>query len=110
MPQQRQHPANAARQRAYRARQTQARRDELHAKGLPPVPPQPPQPPLPSRARWDALLVQARLSLETARDEMHAYYDDRSEAWQNSERAATLADHIDQLETLIDALDALSPF
>lgn len=107
MPQQRQHPDNAARQRAYRARQAQARRDELHAKGLPPAPP---LPTLPSRARWHALLAQARLSLETARDEMHAYYDDRSEAWQNSERAATLADHLDQLETLLDDLDALSPF
>jgi hypothetical protein len=107
MPQQRQHPDNAARQRAYRARQAQARRDELHAKGLPPVPP---LPTLPSRARWHALLVQARLSLETACDEMHAYYDDRSEAWQNSERATLLADHLDQLETLIDDLDALPPF
>ena len=36
MPQPRQYPDPAASQRAYRARQTQARREEQQAKGLPP--------------------------------------------------------------------------
>ena len=107
MPQQRQHPDNAAKQRAYRARQAQARRDEQHAKGLPPAPP---LPTVPSRARWHALLAQAHGSLTLARDEMQAYYDDRSEAWQQGERAATLQDQLDLLEQALDALDALPPF
>jgi len=79
MPQHRQHADAAAKQRAYRARQAQARSDERQAKGLPPAPP---LPTLPSRARWHALLLQAQLSLETARDEMQTYSDDRSDAWQ----------------------------
>jgi hypothetical protein len=107
MPQHRQHADAAAKQRAYRARQAQARRDERQAKGLPPAPP---IPTLPSRARWHALLDQARCALEGARDEMQTYYDDRSEAWQQGERAATLQDQLDHLGAVIDDLDALPPF
>jgi hypothetical protein len=104
MPQQRRYADNAARQQAYRARQDQARRADLQAKGLPPVSP---LPTLPSQARWQALISRARLSLETARDEMQAYYDDRSEAWQQGERAAALAEQIDHLEVVLAELDAL---
>jgi hypothetical protein len=106
MPQQRRYHDNAAKQRAYRARQAQARREEQQAKGLPPAPP---LPTLPSTARWQALLTQARLALETARDEMQAYYEDRSEIWQQGERAATLAEQIDQLGVVLDELEALPP-
>jgi hypothetical protein len=105
MPQPRRHQDNAAKQRAYRARRACSRRAEQQAKGLPPAPP---LPTLPSRARWQALLTQARLALETARDEMQAYYEDRSEAWQAGERAATLAEQIDQLGVVLDELEALS--
>jgi hypothetical protein len=104
MPQQRRYADNAARQQAYRARQEQARRADLQAKGLPPVAP---LPTLPSQARWQALISRARLALETARDEMQAYYDDRSETWQQGERAAALAEQIDQLEVVLAELDAL---
>jgi hypothetical protein len=107
MPQQRQYADAAARQRAYRTRQAQARRDDLQARGLPPAAS---LPTLPSRARWQALLAQARLFLETARDEMQAYYDDRSEAWQQGDRAATLQDQLDSLGQALDELDALPPF
>ena len=106
MPQQQRYQDNAAKQRAYRTRQAHARRAEQQAKGLPPAPP---LPTLPSHARWQALLTQARLALETARDEMQAYYDDRSEAWQQGERAALLAEQIDQLAVVLDELEALSP-
>lgn len=107
MPQQRHHPDNAARQAAYRARQAQARCAELQARGIPPAPP---RATLPSRARWHALLAQARLSLETARDEMQAYFEDRSDAWQEGERAATLQERLDTLGQVLDDLDALPPF
>jgi hypothetical protein len=107
MPQPRQYVDAAAKQRAYRARQAQARREELQAKGVPPAPP---LPTMPSRARWQALLAQARLSLETVRDEMQTYYDERSAAWQEGERAASLLDAIEQLEALINDVDALPSF
>jgi hypothetical protein len=107
MPQPRQHADAAAKQRAYRARQAQARHDEMQAKGLPLAPP---LPTLPSRTRWQALLAQARLSLETARDEMQTYFDERSETWQQGERAAALQDHIDSLGQALDELEGASPF
>lgn len=103
MPQPRQHTDNAAKQRAYRARQAEARRREQQARGLPSAPP---LPTLPSHARWQALLAQARVYLETARDEMQAYFDDRSETWQQGDRGADL---LEQIEGLEQALDALPP-
>lgn len=106
MPQPRLHPDPAARQRAYRARQADARRDERQAKGLPAAAP---IPTLPSRARWLALQARARAALEAARDEMQAYHDDRSEAWQAGGRAAALLEHLDALTQLLDDLDALPP-
>ena len=105
MSQQREYPDNAAKQRAYRARKTQARRADQEAKGLPPAPS---LPTLPSRARWQALITRAHLALETARDEMQAYADERSDAWQQSERAAALADQIEALSTVLDDIETLS--
>ena len=107
MPQPRQHADHAARQRAYRDRQAAARREERLAKGLPPSPP---IATLPSRARWQALVAQARLALETLRDELQTYYDARTETWQESERAVTLAEQLDTLEQVLDDLDAVPPF
>jgi len=43
------------------------------------------------------------------RDEMQTYYEDRSEAWQQGERAATLAAQIDHLEVVLNELEALPP-
>ena len=40
---------------------------------------------------------------------MQTYYEDRSEAWQQGDRAATLAEQIDQLEAILDELEALPP-
>lgn len=106
MPQPRQHADHAARQRAYRARQAQARHAALQAKGLPPAPP---IATLPSRARWQALLAQARLALETVRVEEQAYYEGRSERWQEGDRAVRLTDHLEALDELLGALDDLPP-
>lgn len=102
MPQDRRYPDHAARQRAYRARQAQARRDELRAKGLPPLPP---LQTVPGRARWQTLLAQAHQALSTAHDEMQGYYDDRSDAWKESDRAEAFSDHLAALEQVLEALD-----
>ncbi len=106
MPQPRQHADHAARQRAYRDRQAAARRAELQAKGLPPSPP---IATMPSRARWQALLAQAERGLETVRDEVQAYIEDRSERWQEGERAALLTDYLAALDQLLTDLDDLPP-
>jgi len=112
MPQPRQYPDPAAKQRACRARQEQARRDDLQAKGLPPAAP---IPSLPSRAGYPragvlALQARARTALEAARDGMQAYHDDRSDAWQQGEGAAALQEHTNALDQILDDLDDLPPF
>lgn len=104
MPTPRQHVDHAARQRAYRQRQLKAREAELGAKGLPPAPP---ISTMPSSQRWAGLLATARAALHTAEEEMSAYYEDRSEAWQESERGETMKEHIEALESLIEGLDTL---
>jgi len=52
-------------------------------------------------------MTRAQLALETARDEMQAYADERSDAWQQSERAAALAEQIEHLSMVLDDLEAL---
>jgi hypothetical protein len=106
VPQQRRHADHAARQRAYRARQADARATEQQAQGLPPAPS---LPTIPSRARWLALLARARLAVDTVREEAQHYYDDRSEHWQDGDRAALLSEYLEALEPVLAALDDLPP-
>lgn len=107
MPQPRQYPDAAAKQRAYRDRQAQARTTERQAQGLPAAPA---IPTMPSRARWQALLKHAQHALQTVHDEGQSYADARSEAWHESDRAAALADQLDHLAGILDDLDTLPPF
>jgi len=106
MSQPRQYADNAAKQRAYRARQADACRREQAAKGLPAAPS---LPTLPSQARWQALLARARCALETLRDELQAYHDARSETWQQSERATAFLEHIESVEQVLEALPPDEP-
>jgi hypothetical protein len=43
--------------------------------------------------------------MEQTRDEMQAYFDDRSEQWQESERGETLQERIEALETVLSDLE-----
>lgn len=89
-------------QKAYRERQKQAREQELQKKGLPATRPIPTMPDTP---RWNALLDAARVHMETARDEMQAYFDDRSEEWQEGDRGQALQERIEQIGTALEALE-----
>lgn len=104
MPQVRVYASNAERQRAHRARVKAARQAGRIAKGLPPAPE---VTGLPSTARWAALIEVARSAIETARGEMQAYYDDRSEAWQAGERAEAMRERIHALDGLLSDIEAL---
>ncbi len=92
---------NADRQRAHRARQKQAIAAALAAKGLPQAAP---LLTMPSTARWAALVAAAAAALETVQQEMEQYAEDRSEKWQESERAE---EHAERLELVIAALEAV---
>lgn len=105
MPRPRQTPdhilSRAEIQKAYRERQKQAREQELQQKGMPASRP---IPSMPNTPRWTAMLDAARAQIETARDEMQSYYEERSEQWQEGEKGEAMQERITQLETAIEAL------
>jgi hypothetical protein len=105
MPRPRQTPdqilSRAEIQKAYRERQKQAREQELRQKGMPASPP---IPSMPGTPRWTAMLDAARAQIETARDEMQSYYEERSEQWQEGEKGEAMQEQLERLEAAIEAL------
>lgn len=85
---------NTERQRTFRQRQKEARA----AAFVTGAPPAPPIPTMPSTARWKALQSQAQAALQAIVDEMEAYRDERSEQWQESDRAEQFQETLDAAE------------
>jgi hypothetical protein len=104
MPQPRKHENPAHRQAAYRARSEQTRASQLQERGLPALPA---IATIPGTIRWNALFRHAEKLLCTAQAEMTDYFDDRSEAWQQSHRGAEHQERIAAVEALVEALDEL---
>lgn len=108
MPQPRLHISHAARQAAYRRRQEAARQGEAArqsehmAKGLPPLPA---IATLPGNARWRQATSHAARLLADILAEMEEYCDERSEAWQESERGEAHQERMDALRQMVEALD-----
>lgn len=100
MPQPRIHTNDAARQRAYRERQRQARQ-QLAVQGLPAGAA---IPTMPSRERWHELITRALAALQSAGEEMQQYWYERSELWQESQRGGDMQQDIDDLGDLADQL------
>jgi hypothetical protein len=105
MPPERKHATNAARQAAYRLRQASVRQAEREEKGLPSLPT---LSSLPGQVRWRTALRYALALLTLVKDEMIAYFDARSETWQESDRGTAHQERIDALEELAFALDDLT--
>ena len=104
MPQPRMHPSHAARQAAYRSRQEQARAQQLRAKGLAPLPA---IATMPGTPRWKGAVAYAHCLLAGVAAEMQAYFDDRSESWQEGERAEEHQQRIEAVEEILVALEAV---
>jgi len=104
MPRAKKYPSNAHRQAAYRQRAIYAQEAQLMAKGLPPLPA---IPTLPGYARWEAMVQQSRLGLETVTTEMQNYYDERSPSWQESERGEAFVEQLDAIREVLESLDDL---
>jgi len=105
MPQLRKYANAAARQTAYRARVQEQRRAQLAARGLPPLPA---IPSIPGNARWRAAIAQAGQLLAMVIQEMRDYHDDRSDQWQEGERAEEFTDRMTALEEVLSGLEDLS--
>jgi hypothetical protein len=104
MPTPRKYEGTAARQRAYRNRLEAARLAERELKGLPCAPA---IPTMPSTARWRAMIAQARALLSEVEREIQDYTLDRSEAWQESERAERWEECRQDIEEVIDSLQTI---
>jgi|SRR6185503_548625 len=104
MPQPRVHESSAQRQAAYRQRTARARQQQLTAQSLPPLPA---LPTMPGQARWLALLVQAQWCLTQVANEMQQYYEDRSEAWQESAKGTAFEERLEAVQEVLQALEEL---
>ena len=105
MPQERKYAKPANRQAAYRERCARARRIELAAKGLPGLPAISTMPGWP---RWNASIEAARELVERTHAEMQEYFDERSEEWQDGERAEEHQEKTASVQTLFDAFGDLA--
>lgn len=104
MPQPKHYETNAQRQAAYRGRSLQARQAQLAARALPALPA---VPTMPGHRRWAALIQLAQWALQSALDEMQDYHDERSEAWQESDRAEAFQERFSLLEQALEPLAEL---
>ena len=91
MPNPKRYANHAARQAAYRQRLAVARREEQREKGLPPLPA---VASIPGQARWARMTEHAVGLLGAMEAEMQDYYDQRSDAWQESERGESFLERI----------------
>lgn len=101
MPQPRKYASRAEQQAAYRKRRTLSDRALLATKGLPPLPA---IPTMPGNARWSAMIEQAHTLLCEAVAEMQSYHDDRSEAWQDGDKAEDLLARLEHIENAMAQL------
>jgi hypothetical protein len=103
MPQPRKYADRAQQQAAYRRRCAAALLAHNQVKGLPALPA---IPAMPGTARWRAAARMAHDLLTTICDEMNAYADDRTEQWQQSERADEFTERLAAVQEIRDTLDA----
>jgi hypothetical protein len=94
----------AARQQRFRKRQQETRQCEQRMKGLPPMPA---IPTMPATARWGATLRSAEALLSQAVEEMAAYYEERSEGWQEGDAGSEHAERQEALESILSELQQI---
>ena len=105
MPQPRKYANRAAQQSAYRLRHAEQRVKLMASKGLPLLPA---IPAIPGYARWKAMTRSAQVLLVYAANEMQCYYDDRSEQWQESDRAEELLNRIEHLAEVAEQIQDIT--
>ena len=99
MPAPRKYASAAQRQAAYRLRC----RERTQAAGR-----TAPLPASPGRRRWEAMCGQALCLLQAMSQELEAYADARTEAWQESERGEAFGDLLESVTQIADALSEVS--
>jgi hypothetical protein len=62
---------------------------------------------MPGTARWNAALTLALRLVEEVSEQMQDYFDERSQTWQDSDRAQDFTTRLDNVEAAREALDLL---
>jgi hypothetical protein len=93
------HNSHAQRQAAYRKRQREAIAAHLDQKGLPPLPA---VSTIPGRARWLQAMCNIEAMMMRIEAEMEAYYDERSERWQQSDKAQEFDQKLEDLRAALE--------
>jgi hypothetical protein len=67
---------------------------------------------MPGQVRWQSALASAHLAsahllISQVQDEMASYYEERSEAWQDSEAGETFVARQEGVEAVLSQLDEL---
>ena len=63
---------------------------------------------MPGWPRWNASLNTARELVDRTVEEMQEYFDERSEEWQEGEKAAEFHESFDSVEEMLDAMSELT--
>ena len=104
MPQSKIYNSQAQRQAAYRRRCKEASRLQLREKGLPELPA---ISTIPGTARWNQAIAHAIQLLSLVEQEMQAYYDDRSDAWLESDRADQFQERLEAVSQALQSVEDL---
>jgi hypothetical protein len=94
---------NAGRQAAYRKRRRAQIDDLLTMRGLPALPA---VATIPGWPRWKEAMGRIAVQLEVIEREMTDYFDERSERWQESERAEAFDESRNILRTIVESCQA----
>lgn len=82
-------------------------RERLKARAAGEMPAAPILANVPPVKRWQAMQAQASEIIARLRDEMQAYFDERSDTWRESDRADAMQERLDALEEAQGALDGI---
>lgn len=96
MPQPKKYKSGAERTAAYRARVGKAKPVPVPYTAL-----------KPGYRRWEVMTAQVRDMLQTVIDERSEYFDDRSEKWQESDKAQEFTENTDTLQEALELLEGL---
>ena len=94
---------DAQRQAAYRRRRRDMVDGLMSARGLPSLPA---VSTIPGWPRWKEAMRRIAAQLEVIEREMTDYYEERSERWQESDRAETFDDNLNVLLTILETAQA----
>lgn len=71
------------------------------------MPDLPPISTMPGEKRWWTMLCEATALVQMVLDEREAYYGDRSEEWQESDKGETFQERTTTVQEALDALEAI---